>query len=121
LSRVILDALTKYEDLQTARVNAQGVRDVTGESHRSVVGQSIDEADEIMAEFRGKFGSLMESGNAILFRDRRVDELRQSSMSMYSSQVAGVNDSLEVSAVLEKYSDRLMEMVNVKMLSKLNA
>lgn len=63
--------------------------------------------------------AMMDSAQAI-FRDGA--DVRHSSFSIFShGSHSVVAEGLEVSAVLEKYSDRLIEMVNDKISSSLSS
>lgn len=123
LSRTILASLAKYEELSAARsaaysaaASSKGTGSYGGT--RDSVKERIEAADEVLAEFRTKMMALMDSAQAI-FRDG--PDLRHSSFSVFShGSHSVVAESLEVSAVLEKYSDRLIEMVSDKISSSLN-
>ena len=122
LSRTILASLTKYEELSAARSAAysavtQSQGDRSREGNRDIMKERVEEADEVMTEFRTKIIALMDSAQAIF---REGADVRHSSLSVFShGSHSVVTDSLEVSAVLEKYSDRLIEMVSDKISSSL--
>ena len=81
-------------------------------------GRGIAEADDALSSFRTMVLTVLDSASPIL---REKADFRQS-MSMYGSQhsgaMAGSSEALEVSAVLERYSDRLVDLVSEKMVSK---
>jgi hypothetical protein len=98
------------------RADALAANGLKRSAHRvhGDVDQHIEDADDVLTEYRAKFSSLIDSANSI-FRDKT--ELRQSSASIFS-HFGNATDSLEVSAVLEKYSDKLLEIVSQKIASK---
>lgn len=64
-----------------------------------------------MSDFKSKLNSLMDSASSLVL-DK--PDFRQSASSFMASQIGGASESLEVSAVLERYSDRLVEIVSDK-------
>lgn len=124
LSRIVLDSLTKYEELAAIRSTAYSsmhCRNIGSHElfSEAVSNELVEEADEILTEFRTKLMALMDSAQAIL-RDRT--DVRQSSLSVFShASHSAVTESLEVSAVLERYSERLVEMVSDKISSSLKS
>lgn len=114
--RIASDALLKHERLLAARNSLQATILLEDESEGK--GRGIAEADDALSSFRTMVHTVLDSANPIL---REKADFRQS-MSMYGSQhsgaMAGSSEALEVSAVLERYSDRLVDLVSEKMVSK---
>lgn len=109
-------ARAKFEELSRLRNQAPSSKSELRSSPR--MDEAITEADSLMQEFRQSLMASLDNANST-FRDRQ--DVRLSALSLSSSRIMGLNDSMEVSAVLEKYSDRLLEIVSEKIATKMAA
>lgn len=99
------------------------------------INRSIAESDELLSLFKASFANLAETaqfsgtnslgvggagaGQTSSFGGSRISESGKTFRGSTGLSVTE-DQEVEVSSILEKYSDRLLQMVSEKMLSKLN-
>ena len=76
--------------------------------------QSIEETDNLLVKFRESLGDTLVNSVSIT----RNPNMNFSLRSMNTNNID--TDSIEVNSILEKYSDKLLELVNDKILQKIN-
>lgn len=131
LERAKQQAASSYQELMSLRTNLEESvqfshtpRDATSRRGGGVdLGRSMAETDQLLSMFRESFAQLSETqggrlGNNTSFHGGS-SAFNHSRMSVTGGGGGG-GDSAEVTMILERYSERLVELVSDKMLSKLN-
>ena len=89
---------------------------------RATTGSDRSEVNHALEEFRSVFIALADraasADKSYRIEDNNASQLSAFRLSTVSNHGSMLQDSMEVSAVLEKYSDRLLEIVASKIAAK---
>lgn len=111
--RSCLEESTQFSTSSNGNAPSSG-----GRGNEVDLGKSVAETDQLLSLFRESFAQLSDT------QHMRLGNMAFSASSSFGGSGRGGNgggDSAEVSVILEKYSDRLVELVANKMAAKLNS